>query len=160
VSKVVIQPPDTSQSGNPVQYAPGLPSGSGSGGNGTGSNGVTSGVARTHAYTDTGCEVSATTPNVYTIAYTVAQNVCNQPGVTDQETWGSLNRWQDNTWEAMADCYTNAPTDGWQSCTSSFDCYHPTVAYRYIGYANAYAVEFGVGYFGSAQSATEYSDCY
>jgi len=111
-------------------------------------------------YDGTGCWTTATTPNVYSTASSTAQNVCNESGVSDQETWGQISRWQNNAWATMNDCYTNAPTDGWQSCTSTFDCYHPTVAYRYVGFANAYSVIYGVGYFGSHQSDTDYSVCY
>lgn len=114
---------------------------------------------RSHEYNGTGCWAHATTPTVTSTASSTAQNVCNESGVTDQETWGQISRFQNNTWTTMNDCYTNSPTDGWQSCTSTYDCYHPTVAYRYAGFANAYAVIYGVGYYGSNQSATYYSTC-
>jgi hypothetical protein len=80
--------------------------------------------------------------------------------VIGQETWGMTSRWQDNRWATMADCYTNSPVNSLQQCTSTYDCLHPTVAYRYIGFVQAYADIAGVGYFGSGQSNTWYGYCY
>jgi hypothetical protein len=109
------------------------------------------------------CAVTASTPHVYSTASTTAQNVC-QPGypVTDMELWGNIMRWSssDGRWYTLNDCYTQRHSDGWQSCTASFDCYHPNTELEYRGEGDGYVVIGGTGYFGTHDSASEWAYCY
>jgi hypothetical protein len=152
VSEVVIQP--QAVGGGDVQYVP-----SDAAPTSGAAQEKVNGVMRAYAYAS-GCYFNVTTPVVYYTASSTAKNMCSQIGVTDQETWGQVSRWQNGSWATMADCYRNSPLDGLQQCTSTYDCLHPTETFKYTGFVNAYAVVGGVGYFGSGQSGTTTSYCY
>jgi len=108
------------------------------------------------------CALFASDPGVYTTAQSTLQNTCRSGvGVSHMELWGNLLRWNetDGRWYTLNNCYKSKSGSGTQSCTSVYDCYHPSTLRLYMGEAQGYVVN-GVGYFGVDDSNAIGAYCY
>jgi hypothetical protein len=107
------------------------------------------------------CAVFATV-GVYYVARGNHQNSClTGQGVTEMEMWGFVQRFGNDRWNNLDSChrgpYFGATT---QQCSTSYNCYHPN-AYRYYrAETDGYAVQRGVGYFGTDYSELVWSKCH
>ena len=91
------------------------------------------------------------------------ENHCTSgKGVTFMELWGDVTRYNaaDGRWYTLNNCHKSGlPLNLYQSCSASFDCYHPTTRRKYRNSASGYSVVKGVGYFGTHNSATVEQIC-
>jgi hypothetical protein len=159
VSEVVIVPATSGEGGN--DYVP-LVTGSDSSGAVLASTGT--GRLVNHG-TLAACGVIAYRPALRYSANTYHEHHC-LPGqyISRMEMWGDLQRYQgypDYRWYTLDNCY-RGPYYGatTQSCRVVVGCNHPTVDYSYRGATSGYAVQRGVGFFGTDYSAIRRGPCY
>jgi hypothetical protein len=154
---VVIQPPSADQATGARGYGPLVTS--------RARRFVSTGRAyRPQAALTDQCAVIAHDPALYTTVTGYFENQClNYYGISDLELWGDITRWNatDQRWYTLNECYTQRHSSPWyQTCRTSYDCYHPYTLRKYRNVAQGFVIINGTGYLGVDYSNTKTDYCY